>query len=377
MMDNLRQTAGPVAMRIGAIVQASVFDAINGITRRYTEYHETNLPPRGVLATAAAAGAAYQALRLLFPGAKASFDGLLAGTVPQHSGGAAARGVAWGESVADDIVNWRSTDGFTAVLPPYVSSLAPGRWQPTPPLFGPPLFRQFATMVPFAMASPTQFQPPPPPALDSVRYATDFAEVKAYGRLDSAVRTAHGTETALLWQADAPVDLWDTVADTLIGDRHLGLTDAARLLAQMNIAMADAVIAIWNAKNFFDTWRPITAIEQAEIDGNPATDPDSTWQPLVVTPPFQEYRSGHAGVSQAGAAVLANRFGDATDYRITTPNRPGASHSFASFTAGVAEVTDARIFAGFHFRFSCDAADVIGRGVADYVVATQMRPQHD
>jgi len=375
MMDNLRNAPGPVAIRIGAIVQSSVFDAVNGITRRYTEFHETRRAPHRASATAAAAGAAYQALRLLFPSAQATFDALLARTVPDRSHGAAARGVAWGESVADDIVNWRSTDGFTAVPPPYVLSPAPGRWKPTPPLFGPPIFRQFATMVPFAIASPTQFQPPAPPALDSARYATDYAEVKAYGRIDSAVRTARGTETALLWGSDAPVDVWDTVADTLIGGRHLGLTDATRLMAQMNIAMADAVIAVWNAKNLFDRWRPITAIEQAATDGNPATEPDPTWQPLLATPPFQEYPSGHAGASQSAAAVLAHRFGNSTQYSITTPNLPGVTHSFASFTAGVAEVTDARVFIGFHFRFACNAADVMGRGVAGYVLATQMRPR--
>jgi membrane-associated phospholipid phosphatase len=144
----------------------------------------------------------------------------------------------------------------------------------------------------------------------------------------------------------------------------------------MNVAMADAVVAIWDAKNYYDTWRPITAIENADADGNPATDPDPGWQPLLTTPPFQEYPSGHAGISQAAAAVLATRFGDATPISISTPNMPGVVHTFSSFTAAVAEVTDARIYAGFHFRFSCDAADLMGRRIADLVTSMTMQPRH-
>jgi membrane-associated phospholipid phosphatase len=213
--------------------------------------------------------------------------------------------------------------------------------------------------------------------LTSARYAADYAEVKAYGRIDSTVRTAEGTETARLWAADGPQDLWDPVADALITAGDLELTDAARVLAQTDIAMVDAAVAVWDAKNYYDTWRPITAIEHADADGNPATDPDPTWQPLLNTPPFQEYPSGHAGISQAGAAVLASRFGDATAFSISTPNMPGVVHSFTSFTAGVAEVTTARIDAGFHFRFSCDVADVMGRQIADYVTRNTMQSRSD
>jgi membrane-associated phospholipid phosphatase len=148
------------------------------------------------------------------------------------------------------------------------------------------------------------------------------------------------------------------------------------VLAQTNIAMVDAVAAIWDAKNYYDTWRPITAIQHAAADGNPATDPDPAWQPLLNTPPFQEYPSGHAGISQAASAVLAHRFGDKTAFSISTPNMPGVAHSFASFSAAVAEVTDARIYAGFHFRFSCDTADVMGRQIANFVTTTTMQPRH-
>jgi membrane-associated phospholipid phosphatase len=264
---------------------------------------------------------------------------------------------------------------LTAPLPQYVVSPQLGRWQPTPPAFpSAPSFRSFATMTPWALAWPVQFLPAAPPALTSAEYARDFNEVKSLGSAGSTTRTAEQTQTAQFWNSAAPVVLWDPVADSLITDHHLGLTDAARLLALENMAMADAVIAVWNAKNYYDTWRPITAIEDAALDGNPLTDADPTWQPLITTPTFQEYPSGHAGVSQAAAAILADQFGNATPFSVASPGMPGITRTFETFSAGVAQVTDARVFAGIHFRFACDSATAMGRQVAGWVLATQMQP---
>ncbi|HEY3089788.1 MAG TPA: vanadium-dependent haloperoxidase [Jatrophihabitantaceae bacterium] len=378
MMSSLQlaDAGGPVAGRFGAIVQSSVFDAVNGVTGRYAPYFETDRAPDDTSAGAAAIGAAHEALVLLFPSQQATYDALLTQTLaelPRCDQGAVDRGLAWGTKVADDIAAWRASDGFATVPPPYQPTPVPGRWQPTPPLFGLPVLRQFATMVPFTMTSPAQFLPPPPPALTSARYAQDVNEVKAYGSLDSAVRTAYGTETALLWASDSPTDLWNPVADTLILRRHLDLPEAARLLARVNLAIGDAGIAVVNAKNYYDTWRPITAIQQADTDGNPDTTADPTWQPLLTTPPFQEYPSAHSGLSGAAAAVLAYQFGNDTKFHISTSLMPGVVHSFDSFTAGVAEVTQARINAGFHFRFSCNTAAAMGRDIAAWIITTQMR----
>jgi len=163
----------PPSMRVGAIVQASVFDAVNGIERRYTPIHVQPAAPPGASRAAAVVGAAYEALVSLFPTQKASFDLQLQATLAQIGDNpndqSVTRGLAWGKSVADQILAWRATDGFTAVLSPYVPVGVPGRWAPTPPLFGPPLFRQFATMTPWALISPGQFLPLPPPALTSAR----------------------------------------------------------------------------------------------------------------------------------------------------------------------------------------------------------------
>jgi membrane-associated phospholipid phosphatase len=131
-----------------------------------------------------------------------------------------------------------------------------------------------------------------------------------------------------------------------------------------------------NAKNYYDTWRPVTAIQKADTDGNPDSTADQTWQPLLTTPPFQEYPSAHSGLSGAAAAVLANQFGDRTKFQISTPLMPGVEHTFHSFTAGVAEVAQARINAGFHFRFSCNTAATMGGDIAAWVITTQMQHVH-
>jgi hypothetical protein len=364
----------PPSARIGAIVQASVFDAVNGIKRRYAFYHVAPAAPPGASRAAAAAGAAYTTLVALIPGQKPLFDAQLAATLaqitddPSHPGRSVQRGLAWGRTVATDILTLRATD-FATPPPPYVVGSAPGDWQPTPPLFlGPPaapLFRQFATMTPFALTSPGQFAPPGPPPLTSARYARDLAEVAAFGSATSTVRTAEQTQTAIFWQDDTPAAMWNRAADQLAQDHHLTLIGTARLLAQMNIALADATIAIWNAKNTYNFWRPVTAIRATS---------DPVWTPLLPTPAFQEYPSAHSGVSSAAASVLASFYGNDTPFTVTSAGLPAVQRDFTSFTAAVQQVENARIYAGFHFRFSCTDAATLGTHVARYVTGTLMQP---
>src|SRR5215471_7499308 len=351
----------PPAARAGAIVQASVFDAVNGIDRRYAFYHVAPAAPSGASRAAAAAGAAHTALVALIPAQKPLFDAQLSATLAQLSddpadpGQSVQRGLAWGTTVAGDILAWRATDGFTTTPPPFTVGTAPGDWQPTPLAFlGPPqapLFRQFATMTPFALTSPAQFAPPGPPPLDSARYAQDLAEVQALGSATSTVRTPAQTQTAIFWQDDTPAAMWNRVADQLAQAGDLPLDQNARLLAQVNIALADATIAIWNAKNTYNFWRPVTAIRAG-------TDP--AWTPLLPTPAFQEYPSGHAGVSSAAASVLASFYGNDTSFTVTSAGLPGVQRDFTSFAAAVQQVEDARVYAGFHFRFSCTDGAALG-----------------
>ena len=376
MIDALEtaKTPPPPASRIGAIVQASVFDAVNGIRPHYGPYRVAPAVPPCASRAAAAAGAAHEALKTLLPDQQPLLDDRLAASLADiahdQSPTAIAAGVRWGAAVADAILAWRSSDGISAVVPPYVPGSAPGVWQPTPPLFGPPLFRQFATMAPFALTSPSQLLPGPPPSLSSGRYARDFTEVKALGSATSTQRSPFDTETAVFWQADTPTAMWNRVADTLTDDGHAGLLTSARRLAQLNIAMADATIAIWNAKNHYDTWRPITAIHAADTDGNPATTPDPGWVPLLTTPVFQEYPAGHPGVSAAAASVLAAAYGNRTAFTVTAAGSPGVERHFDRFSTAVQQVEDARVFGGIHFRFATVVGARMGTQVAGYVLAT-------
>jgi hypothetical protein len=363
----------PPSARVGAIVQASVFDAVNGIERRYEPYHVAPAAPPGASREAAAANAAYTALVALIPSEKPLFDQQLAATLaqltddPSDPGQSVLRGLDWGSTVANAILAWRATDHFNDVLPGYVAGTAPGDWQPTPPLFGPPLFRQFAIMTPFALTSDSQFLPAGPPPLTSGRYAQDLAEVEALGGSTSTVRTAAQTQTAVFWQVDTPAAMWNRVADQLAAASGNTLSENARLLALMNIALADATIGIWNAKNTYNSWRPVTAIHAAG---------DASWQPLLTTPVFQEYPSAHSGVSNAAASVLASFYGDHTSFSVTSAGLPGVERDFFSFSSAVQQVEDARIYAGFHFRFSCIDGATLGGQVADYVTHTLMQPLH-
>ena len=359
----------PAATRLGAIVQAAVFDAVNGIEPRYTPIHVSSAGPHGASREAAAIGAAYTALVFLFPAQKPALDLDLATSVSGLSGNGAsptiARGLGWGTTVATQIVGWRATDGFSATPPPYVVGTTPGDWQPTPGGSGPPKFRTLATTTPFAMTSPSQFRPAGPPALDSARYAADLNEVKAMGSATSTSRTPFQTETAKFWQLDTATAIWDRVADSLAQENHLNLLRSARLLALVNVAQADAAIAVWDAKNTFNFWRPVTAIG------------DPTWAPLLVTPYFQEYPSGHSGVSSAAATVLSSIFGSDAEFTATSNGVPGVQRSFTSFSDAVAQVADARVFAGFHFRFSCADATQMGALVANYAESNLMQRVSD
>jgi hypothetical protein len=299
----------------------------------------------------------------MFPLQKFTLDADLAASLAAMDGSdtGIADGLAWGNSVATQVMTWRKTDGFSTVLPTFVPGTSPGDWQPTPGGSGDPKFRSLGITVPFALTSPSQFRPAGPLALTSALYLQDLNEVKAFGNMNSAVRSPFQTETARFWQLDNPTDMWDRVADSLAEEHHLNLLRSARLLAFVNVAEADAAIAVWDAKNTFNFWRPITAIA------------DPTWVPLMTTPYFQEYPSGHSGVSSAAATVLASFFGNDTDFTITSNGLPGVTRSFSSFSNAVAQVTDARVFAGFHFRFSCDDASATGAQVANYARSTLMQ----
>jgi hypothetical protein len=249
-------TAAAVSMRNAAIVQAAVFDAVNGIDPHYTAIFVLRIGPRHGSRRAAAVQAAYATLIHLYPAQSetldqprvASLEGIARDWGAEHYSESIQKGVEWGQAVADAIWAWRSNDGFAGVPPPFTGGTSPGEWRPTPSAFAPGLVPQLAHVTPWVIKSPSQFRPPAPPALDSAEYAVDFNETKLMGSSSSPNRGADQTGAALFWQAGNPPNFWDPVAISLADEHHFSLLQTARLLAQLNMAMSDSIIGCWDAK---------------------------------------------------------------------------------------------------------------------------------
>jgi hypothetical protein len=374
-------TSPLVVTRVAAIVQAAVFDAVNGIERRYAPIHVAPAAERGASRRAAAMQAAYATLVKLYPSHKATFDAKLAtamSAIVRAPDGenivSIASGIEWGQTVADAIWAWRSTDGFSPAPTPFLGGTNTGQWRPTAPAFAAGAAPQFATMTPWVMTSPSQFRPAGPAGLTTARYGIDFNETKTIGSASSSLRTSDQATACLFWNSTTASYLWNHIAVTLSDSRHLTLSDNARLFALINIAAADAAIACWDAKYRYTFWRPVTAIPLAATDGNTLTDAELTWAPLLATPAHPEYPSGHSTVSSAAATVLANYFGDKTSFAVVSDTLVGVVRSFGSFSAALDEVADARVFAGIHFRFACLDGQATGTAVAGYVLANSVRP---
>jgi len=376
-----------VATRITALVATSMFDAVNGVHPAYRSLYVRPNAPGYASQRAAAVQAAFVILSKVFPAQAASLatsrDASIAAISATERAKSVQAGIAWGQTVATTILALRSTDGFTPPPPPFVGVLgmttsptAVGVWRPTPLLNATGAGPQFATMTPWVLRRPSQFRIPPPPALNSPEYAADYNEIKFMGVFSGSGRTDDQSELALFWQGNTAL-FWNRIASQVSVSRSLSLSQNAHVFALLNLVMADAAIACWDSKYRYVFWRPITAIRAGDTDGNPSTDPDPTWTPWMDflptgTPAHPEYPSGHSTVSGAAAYVLAATFGDSTPFTVTSEIRPG-TRAFPSFSAAVAEIADARVFGGIHFRTSCVRANGLGQAVAAYVSSRVMR----
>jgi hypothetical protein len=374
----------PVATRKAAIVQVAVFDAVNGIARKYEPYLVSERAPRGARQEAAAAQAAYTTLVALYPTQQARFDTQLAASLASlagHEGNSQsiARGLAWGEHVANLVLAARSMDGSSATYPGYFGGTGPGVWRSLPTATAadgtlPAILPQWRYVVPFALASPDQLRPGPPPALTSTEYAADVNEIKAVGRVDSTTRTADQTQLALLWAAP-DFNLFRVAPQVL--PRHASLVENARLLALLGIEECDALIAILDAKYTYNFWRPYHAIRLADTDGNPLTDPDPAWTSLVFPPRHQEYPSAHAITSGGFMRVLARELGDKHRFILSVPSIPTFSWTFDRFSDAAVQVKEARVWAGIHYRNSVNVGGDMGVALGDYIVKNVLRPLED
>ncbi len=378
-------TAPNVTSRIVALVSASVFDAVNGIEPRFRPLLVKPDAPHRASQRAAAIQAAYAILKNLYPAQSAALttrrNASLAALASNERAEFISAGVTWGQTVADAVWASRLTDGFAPAPPPFIGvqgvagTSAIGFWRPTPPANAFGATPQIATMTPWVLTRPSQFRLPPPLALNSPEYATDLNELRVMGTLSGSLRTQDQSELALFWALNTPL-AWDRIAAQLSAQRGLTLTENAHLFALLNLSMSDSLIACWDSKYRYVFWRPITAIRA----GLTPADADPLWEPwldsLTGTPAHPEYPSAHSSLSGAAAFILAAAFGENTDFSLTSEVRPG-TRSFHSFSDATAEIADARVFGGIHFRTSCVRANALGRAVADYVSRHAMRAPGD
>ena len=355
-----------------AIVQTAIYDAVNAIDHTSSVFAVHANAPADASPVAAADAAGLFTASALFPTDTALFQATyLAALAGIPDGSAKADGLAVGRFVAEQTLISRVTDGANAVVN-YTPGTAPGDWRPTLPAFAPAQTPQWPLVRPFALKSGSQFRPQAPPALTSAEYTAAFNEVKTLGRVDSTVRTAAQTEVAKFWEGKAGTaqvpGYWNEIAQTAATSQGNTLDQNARLFAQLNVALADAVIAHFDAKYTFNRWRPITAIQLADQTGNPDTAADPNWLPLNNTPPNPSYISGHGVVSGAASAILANFFGtDKVNFSLTSDDLKGVTHSFTSFSAAAAEAENSVVWGGIHFRFDVTTGHAIGQQVAGFV----------
>jgi membrane-associated phospholipid phosphatase len=366
-----------VTSRSAALVAAAVFDAVNGVSRRYKPIQVATRAPSRTSKRAAAIQAAYAMLIRLYPSAAGPLttrrDTSIA--VLEESPQAVQRGMLWGQWVADSIWAARQSDGFTPAMAPFVGSATLGFWRPTPPANLSGSGPQFATMTPWVLTRSSLFRPSPPPALASLEYAADYNETRLWGAATGSLRQPSDSDVAVFWSGNGTL-FWTRIATELAAARHGSLVENAHLFAVLHIAMADASIATWDAKYRYLFWRPVTAIRSLDDDGNPATHPDPSWTPFLTTSAHPEYPSGHSNLAGAAAAVLGAMFGDDASFEATSEMMPGTARSFINFSDATAEMVNARVYGGMHFRTACVRGTALGSTVAEYVMRHAVRPLH-
>jgi RHS repeat-associated protein len=362
----------PAAARILAMVHAAMYDAVNAITQKYAVYRvDAGNLAANASEIAAAAAAAAKILNTIYPNQQAYINATLDGSLSAAGNDSAkTAGIALGESVAANILAWRQTDGSRTTIA-YNPSTEAGKWQPDLPNFGGALLPQWGSVKTFALQTGSQFRPNGAPSLTSAEYTAAFNEVKNYGAINSSSRSSEQTEVALFWADGSgtytPSGHWNEIAATAASMAGKNLLENARVFAQLNLALADAGIAAWDAKYTYNTWRPITAIRQADKDGNENTTADANWLPLVNTPPFPEYISGHSTFSSAAATILTRAFGDNFSFYTSTTGLPEVSRHFASFQQAALEAGESRIYGGIHFQFANRDGQTLGKQIGDYV----------
>jgi hypothetical protein len=370
-MAALGGTTPYMAERMMAMVHAAMFDAVNSIERRYQPYLVQLPADPATSKEAAAAAAAATLLATIDAKTAAEIKGALATYLASIPDGAAKTdGVRLGEAIAAKVVEARANDGCDAP-DAYRPRTLPGVYVPTAITIN----SMWPNMKPFAIAKGSQFRPKPPVALDSAEWATDYNEIKEYGAQRSTKRNEQQTETARFWLAGAPVAYHPFIRQ-LVTVKQMDVVDSARFMAYVALGLNDAFIAVLDAKYHYNFRRPITAIRNGDTDGNPATELDATWQPIANTPMHPEYPCAHCILSGTVAGIVKTALGSdlIPEIEMTSPTAPGVKHRFTDMTTYTQEIANARIWAGFHYRFSTLAGTEMGRQIGEYVVKNVMQP---
>lgn len=365
----------PEASRTLAMMHAAIFDAVNAIAPMYDVYRVRVPVDPGASAETACATAAYDVLIHLYPNESSLLESeLVASIASQVNDQSEAGGMTIGAAVANTIMHRRELDHATNTVI-YQPQEHPGAWRPTPPEYAPAQAPHWSTVTPFAMAAGAQFRSSGFPSLTSQEYATALNDIMRLGGRDSTLRTEEQTQIAHCWADGAgTVIIWNRIAQQVAHSQQASLVASARLFALLNIACADAVISAWDDKYHFNLWRPITAIREADRDGNPLTMANPLWESLRDTTPEPEYTSAHSAVSSASAHILARFVGsDEYPFTVTAIKPPELMRSFNSFTVAAQEAAESRLYAGLHFAFSTAAGLEKGQRIAEYIWQREMR----
>lgn len=417
------QNPGPGrASRAMAIVHIAMFDALVAVEGRYKSYTGVTAPNGPMSVDAAIAQAARDTLVALYSLQASTFDSFLAQDLSRvRNDRQRANGIDLGKRAAKAILLMRVNDGAQIPEPhigvDYFPSDQPGHWRQDPvSLFTVALGAHWGECLPFVIASGSQFRVPPPPPMNSAAYTTAYNEVKSLGGdgvITPTQRTDDQTHIGIFWAYDgtpslcAPPRLYNQVAVQIADQKKISGVDFARLLALVNVAMADACIGIWDSKYYYDFWRPVGGIRESDVgsgptglgDGNPDTVGDLTFSPLGApasnllgpnfTPPFPSYPSGHAGFGGALFQVLRRVFGtDNVSFTfvsdefngVTRGNdgqiRPLRPRSYTTLSQAEEENGQSRIYLGIHWAFDKTESITLGRNVGDYVLDHAFQPAH-
>ena len=377
MVSVVRTAPNPFFLtRYSAITQVAVFEAVNACTRQFHPYLGTVSAAPGALPEAAAIAAAHDVLVNYFPAMASALDADQANSLALlPDGSRKLAGISVGKAAAAEMIALRANDGSTPVqtfLPP---SSAPGMWQPTPPAFGPGVLFNWKDVTPFAVLSSSQFRANPPPDLTSAKYTRSYNEVAEVGDVNSTLRPQDRTDVAHFYAVATAAEVWNNVAEQMMEAHKTPLTEKARVFALINMAMCDGLITVMESKYYYVRWRPVTAIRNGDIDGNPYTELNLAFTPLITTPSFPSYPSAHAAASYGARTVLEKTFGcQPLVITLSSPGIPSITLHYTSLEAITDDIDDARVFGGIHFRYDQDAGGLQGKRVGSFVFSHQLRP---